>query len=95
MIEWRSTTPPAGGTLGYPPLVMPTHWDGYRYAPLRQQALTTAHQFADEVRAASPILGSEQFASIVAPIALLWSSRSEWEGCEVKCLLYVEGALLS
>lgn len=40
--------------LGYPPLVMPTHWDGYGYAPLREQSLVAAHQFADEIRAASP-----------------------------------------
>jgi L-ascorbate metabolism protein UlaG (beta-lactamase superfamily) len=40
--------------LGYPPLVLPTHWDGYGYAPLREQAQAAAHQFADEVRAASP-----------------------------------------
>jgi L-ascorbate metabolism protein UlaG (beta-lactamase superfamily) len=42
------------GALGNPPLVMPTHWDGYGYAPLRDQSLAAAHQFADEVTAASP-----------------------------------------
>jgi len=40
--------------LGDPLVVMPTHWDGYGYAPLRDQSLAAAHQFADEVTAASP-----------------------------------------
>ena len=40
--------------LGYPPLVIPTHWDGDGYALLREQSLVVAHQFADEVTAASP-----------------------------------------
>jgi L-ascorbate metabolism protein UlaG (beta-lactamase superfamily) len=40
--------------LGNPVVVMPTHWDGYGYAPLREQSLAAAHEFADEVTAASP-----------------------------------------
>ena len=40
--------------LGNPQVVMPTHWDGYGYAPLRDQSMAAAHQFADEVTAASP-----------------------------------------
>ena len=40
--------------LGNPLVVMPTHWDGYGYAPLRDQSLAAAHEFADEVTAASP-----------------------------------------
>ena len=40
--------------LGNPLVVMPTHWDGYGYAPLREQSLAAAHEFADEVTAASP-----------------------------------------
>lgn len=40
--------------LGYPPLVMPTHWDGYGYPPLREKVLAATRQFADKVRAASP-----------------------------------------
>jgi hypothetical protein len=31
--------------LRYPPLVIPTHWDGYGYAPLRDPSLSAAHQF--------------------------------------------------
>jgi L-ascorbate metabolism protein UlaG (beta-lactamase superfamily) len=42
------------GALGNPLVVMPTHWDGYGYAPLRDQSLAAAHEFADEVTAASP-----------------------------------------
>lgn len=42
------------GALGNALLVMPTHWDGYGYAPLRDQSLAAAHEFADEVTAASP-----------------------------------------
>ncbi|HUD64939.1 MAG TPA: hypothetical protein VMQ17_10190 [Candidatus Sulfotelmatobacter sp.] len=33
---------------------MPTHWDGYGYPSLRDQSLAVAHEFADEVTAASP-----------------------------------------
>ena len=43
--------------LGNPLVVMPTHWDGYGYAPLRDQSLAAAHEFADEVTAASPKTG--------------------------------------
>jgi hypothetical protein len=56
--------------LGYPLLVMPTHWDGYGYPPLREQALAAAHQFADEVRAASPktrVIIPEYFERITVP----------------------------
>jgi L-ascorbate metabolism protein UlaG (beta-lactamase superfamily) len=40
--------------LGDPPVIMPTHWDGYGYPPLRERSLAAAHEFADEVTAASP-----------------------------------------
>ncbi len=40
--------------LGYPPLVMPTHWDAYGWAPAQAQARAEAQRFADEVKAASP-----------------------------------------
>jgi L-ascorbate metabolism protein UlaG (beta-lactamase superfamily) len=56
--------------LGYPLLVMPTHWDGYGYPPLREQALAAAHQFAEEVRAASPktrVIIPEYFERITVP----------------------------
>jgi len=56
--------------LGYPPLVMPTHWDGYGYAPLREPSLVAAHQFADEVTAASPktkVIIPEYFEPITVP----------------------------
>jgi L-ascorbate metabolism protein UlaG (beta-lactamase superfamily) len=56
--------------LGYPPLVMPTHWDGYGYAPLREQSLVAAHQFADEIRAASAktrVIIPEYFEPITVP----------------------------
>jgi L-ascorbate metabolism protein UlaG (beta-lactamase superfamily) len=42
------------GALGNPLVVMPTHWDGYGYAPLRVQSLAAANEFAEEVTAASP-----------------------------------------
>jgi L-ascorbate metabolism protein UlaG (beta-lactamase superfamily) len=56
--------------LGYPPLVLPTHWDGYGYAPLREKVLAAARQFADEARAASPktkVIIPEYFEPIVVP----------------------------
>jgi L-ascorbate metabolism protein UlaG (beta-lactamase superfamily) len=56
--------------LGYPPLVMPTHWDGYGYAPLRDQSLAAAHQFTEEVKAASPktkVIIPEYFERIPIP----------------------------
>jgi L-ascorbate metabolism protein UlaG (beta-lactamase superfamily) len=56
--------------LGYPPLVLPTHWDGYGYAPLREKALAAARQFADEARAASPktkVIIPEYFEPIAVP----------------------------
>lgn len=40
--------------LGYPPLVMPTHWDASGWAPAQGRAQAEAQQFADEVKAASP-----------------------------------------
>jgi len=40
--------------LGYPPLVMPTHWDASGWAPAQARARAEAQQFADEVKAASP-----------------------------------------
>jgi L-ascorbate metabolism protein UlaG (beta-lactamase superfamily) len=40
--------------LGNPLVVMPKHWDEYGYAPLREQSLAAAHEFAGEVTAASP-----------------------------------------
>jgi L-ascorbate metabolism protein UlaG (beta-lactamase superfamily) len=59
--------------LGYPPLVLPTHWDGYGYAPLRERSLVAVHQFADEVRAASPktrLIVPEYFEPITVPRSL-------------------------
>jgi L-ascorbate metabolism protein UlaG (beta-lactamase superfamily) len=56
--------------LGHPPLVIPTHWDGYGYAPLREKSLAAANQFADEVRAASPktrVIIPEHFTRITVP----------------------------
>jgi L-ascorbate metabolism protein UlaG (beta-lactamase superfamily) len=56
--------------LGDPLVVMPTHWDGYGYAPLRDQSLAAAHVFADEVTAASPktrVLIPQYFEPIRVP----------------------------
>lgn len=40
--------------LGNPPLVMPTHWDAYGWAPAQERARAEAKQFAEEVKSASP-----------------------------------------
>jgi hypothetical protein len=56
--------------LGYPPLVMPTHRDGYGYPPLREKALAATRQFVDEVRAASPktrVIVPEYFDPVKVP----------------------------
>ena len=39
--------------LGYPPLVLPTHWDSYGNMT-RDQALQGVKEFAAEIKAASP-----------------------------------------
>ena len=56
--------------LGHPPLVMPTHWDAYGWAPAQERARAEAQQFADEVRAASPntrVIIPKHFEPIAVP----------------------------
>src|SRR5450432_1441180 len=55
---------------GDPALVMPPHWDVYGFAPSRTQALATAQEFANEIKAASPrtrVFISEYFRVIWIP----------------------------
>lgn len=56
--------------LGRPPLVMPTHWDAYGWAPAQERARAEAQQFANEVKAASPntrVIIPKHFEPITVP----------------------------
>lgn len=54
----------------YPPLVMPTHWDFYGWAPAQEEARAAAKQFASEITAASPktrVVIPKHFEPITVP----------------------------
>jgi L-ascorbate metabolism protein UlaG (beta-lactamase superfamily) len=56
--------------LGYPALVMPTHWDQYGWAPAQEKARANAQQFATEVSKASPktrVLIPRHFEPVAVP----------------------------
>lgn len=56
--------------LGNPPLVMPTHWDAYGWAPAQERARAEAKQFAEEVKSASPntrVIIPKHFEPITVP----------------------------
>lgn len=56
--------------LGYPSLVMPTHWDAYGWVPAQERALAEAQEFAAEIKAVSPntrVIIPKHFDPIAVP----------------------------